>query len=30
MELKVIGIIDRDGDLINEEGFHYDEIKPYF
>jgi glutamate dehydrogenase/leucine dehydrogenase len=27
---KVIGIIDRDGGLINEDGFHLMKLKPYF
>jgi glutamate dehydrogenase/leucine dehydrogenase len=27
---KVIGIIDRDGGLINEDGFSFDEIKTLF
>jgi glutamate dehydrogenase/leucine dehydrogenase len=30
MGAKVIGIIDRDGGLINEDGFHFDEIKTLF
>lgn len=30
MGAKVIGIIDRDGGLINEEGFSFDEIKALF
>ncbi len=30
MGAKIIGIIDRDGGLINEEGFTFDEIKDLF
>ncbi|WP_396195096.1 Glu/Leu/Phe/Val dehydrogenase dimerization domain-containing protein [Flavobacterium sp.] len=30
MGAKVVGIIDRDGGVINEEGFSYDEIKMLF
>lgn len=30
MGAKVVGIIDRDGGVINEEGFSYEEIKGYF
>ena len=30
MGVKIIGIIDRDGGLINEEGFTFDEIKALF
>lgn len=30
MGAKIIGIIDRDGGLINEEGFSFDEIKELF
>ena len=30
MGVKIIGIIDRDGGLINEEGFTFDEIKTLF
>ena len=30
MGVKIVGIIDRDGGVINEEGFTYDEIKRLF
>jgi glutamate dehydrogenase/leucine dehydrogenase len=30
MGAKVVGIIDRDGGVINEEGFTFDEIKKFF
>ena len=30
MGAKVVGIIDRDGGVINEDGFTFDEIKDYF
>jgi glutamate dehydrogenase/leucine dehydrogenase len=30
MGAKIVGIIDRDGGIINEEGFTFEEIKNLF
>ncbi len=30
LEVKIVGIVDRDGGLINEEGFSFEEIKNLF